>query len=142
MTGDEMRAVCETATASVISESRELLANGHAPAYARYWVRRELRAWGLGGLIDTAELVVSELVSNAVQHGGGESVALSLECSGGSACIRVWDPNGRAMPALLPPDDDDERGRGLVLVDALSAHWGAYRLAAGGKVTFAELRPA
>ena len=72
--------------------------------------------WGLTDLIPTAELLVSELVTNAVRYAQGK-IGLRLVLEGGLV-IEVLDDSA-ALPRLRHPDDDDERGRGLQVVSQL-----------------------
>jgi anti-sigma regulatory factor (Ser/Thr protein kinase) len=93
-----------------------------------------LREWGLNGLAPDSELLVSELVTNAVKATAGRyEAAVRLLLSGDSArvLIEVWDAGPRApAPKDLSehgtPDPQEEGGRGLFLVAALSARWDWY----------------
>ncbi len=102
---------------------------------ARSLIRRPLRRWGLADLIPTAELLVSELVTNAVRYAQGK-IGLRLVLEGGLVC-EVLDDSA-ALPRLRHPDDEDERGRGLQVVSQLSQRWGTRRTVAG-KVVWCEL---
>jgi serine phosphatase RsbU (regulator of sigma subunit) len=102
---------------------------------ARMLVRRRLRRWGLSELIPTAELLASELVTNAVRYAQG-SIALRLVREGGLVC-EVLDDSA-ALPRLRHAGDEDERGRGLQVVSQLAQHWGARRTPSG-KVVWCEL---
>jgi len=102
---------------------------------ARSLIRRPLKRWGLADLIPTAELLVSELVTNAVRYAQGK-IGLRLVLEGGLVC-EVLDESA-ALPRLRHPDDSDERGRGLQVVSQLAQRWGARR-AASGKVVWCEL---
>ena len=102
---------------------------------ARSLVRRPLRRWGLTDLVPTAELLVSELVTNAVRYAQGK-IGLRLVLEGGLVC-EVLDDSA-ALPRLRHPDDSDERGRGLQVVSQLAQRWGARR-AGAGKVVWCEL---
>ncbi|QDY81143.1 ATP-binding protein [Streptomyces qinzhouensis] len=85
--------------------------------------RNELTGWGLAALLDDAELVVSELVTNAVRHGGGTAVTLRVRHTGDAVRIEVTDGNpAAAKPRAAGPDD--ESGRGLGIVAAVSQQWG------------------
>lgn len=87
-----------------------------------------LRHWGVGtsDVAHSVVVVVSELLSNAVRYGEAEAVGLSLTYDSllGKMRIEVNDhtPGARAEPCR--PDDDQEGGRGLFLVDALTTAWG------------------
>jgi serine phosphatase RsbU (regulator of sigma subunit) len=102
---------------------------------ARMLVRRRLRRWGLADLIPTAELLASELVTNAVRYAQG-GIALRLVREGGLVC-EVLDDSA-ALPRLRHASDEDERGRGLQVVSQLAQHWGARRTLSG-KVVWCEL---
>jgi anti-sigma regulatory factor (Ser/Thr protein kinase) len=90
--------------------------------------------WGLNGLASDSELLVSELVTNAVKATAGrDEAAVRLRLSGGSArvLIEVWDADPRApasedLGERGTPDPQQEGGRGLFLVAALSARWDWY----------------
>ncbi|MFJ6565940.1 ATP-binding protein [Streptomyces sp. NPDC091292] len=92
------------------------------PGQARRVVRARLRHWGLDGLVETAQLVTSELVTNAVEHGHG-TVTLRMRHTGGELHIEVTDENP-APAQLQHADDGDLCGRGLFLVAALADAWG------------------
>jgi len=102
---------------------------------ARSLIRRPLRRWGLAELQPTAELLVSELVTNAVRYAQGK-IGLRLILERGLVC-EVLDESA-ALPRLRHPDDSDERGRGLQVVSQLAQRWGARR-AAAGKIVWFEL---
>jgi serine phosphatase RsbU (regulator of sigma subunit) len=102
---------------------------------ARTLIRRPLRRWGLIELLPLAELLVSELVTNAVRYAQGK-IGLRLVLEGGLVC-EVTDDSA-ALPRLRHADDSDERGRGLQVVSQLAQRWGARR-AASGKVVWCEL---
>ncbi|WP_329134207.1 SpoIIE family protein phosphatase [Streptomyces sp. NBC_01476] len=104
-------------------------------AAARELTRRQLAQWGLQRLSDTAELLVSELVTNAIKAASYE-VELRL-MRVGKLLVEVSDDNHN-LPQLQRADADDERGRGLALVSHLSRRWGTSRKAVG-KVVWFEL---
>ncbi len=105
---------------------------------ARRATRDALTAWRLGQLEETAVLLVSELVTNAVRHATG-SAAVILELTSAGTWLRMEvrdaDPNG---PQPRTPADFDESGFGFILVDALADKWGVRQLLAG-KAVWAEL---
>jgi serine phosphatase RsbU (regulator of sigma subunit) len=102
---------------------------------ARGLIRRPLKQWGLTDLQPAVELLVSELVTNAVRYAQGK-IGLRLILEGGLVC-EVLDDSA-ALPRLRHPDDDDERGRGLQVVSQVAQRWGARRSLAG-KVVWCEL---
>lgn len=79
--------------------------------------------WGLDELIDNALLVVSELVTNAIDHGEGRPVRLKVTCSDTELRVEVTDgsPNSACR---REPEQTDESGRGLLLVEECSREWG------------------
>ncbi|MEV6164648.1 SpoIIE family protein phosphatase [Streptomyces sp. NPDC052052] len=100
---------------------------------ARELARDQLLAWDLGELADTAELLVSELVTNALRYGEGE-IRLRLLRDRTLVC-EVWDA-GLVQPRRRRARDTDEGGRGLQLVGLLSAAWGSRRTPRGKTVWF------
>ena len=97
-----------------------------------------LTRWRLTHVEDTAVLLVSELVTNAVRH-ARDTYAIALDLAIGATWLRieVQDADPR-WPKPRTPGRLDESGFGLVLVDALAGNWGA-RETATGKAVWAEL---
>ncbi|WP_220449589.1 ATP-binding protein [Nonomuraea longispora] len=107
---------------------------------ARALVRADLTAWGHDDMIDDCLVIVSELVTNAVVH-GGSAYALRLEDHGGRLYGEVFDP-GDGMPRPRTPAPGTPSGRGLQIVAAIADDWGV-RAADGGKVVwFSVTHPA
>ncbi|MFJ8748364.1 SpoIIE family protein phosphatase [Streptomyces sp. NPDC102441] len=102
-------------------------------ARARELARAQLSAWDLDDLVDTTELLVSELVTNALRYGEGE-IRLRLLRDRTLVC-EVWDA-GLVQPRRRRARDTDEGGRGLQLVGLLSAAWGSRRTPRGKTVWF------
>ncbi|TLS45016.1 PAS domain S-box protein [Streptomyces montanus] len=100
---------------------------------AREYARGQLLSWGLEPLVETAELLVSELVTNALRYGEGE-IRLRLLLDRTMVC-EVWDA-GLVQPRRRRARDTDEGGRGLQLVGLLSAAWGSRRTPRGKTVWF------
>jgi len=118
----------------------------YATAQAREFTRHVIQSWGLAILAEDATLVVSELVTNALRHGvagegedGTEGIELLLCRRAGLIACAVIDP-GANPPRLMPPDHVAETGRGLHVVEALSAAWGWVSLGRQGKAVWATLR--
>ncbi|MFE8920520.1 ATP-binding SpoIIE family protein phosphatase [Streptomyces rochei] len=101
---------------------------------ARAAVREQLHAWGLPHLADTAELLVSEVVTNAVRHARARPVDLRLVRADTLLC--EVDDDDHDLPALRGAGPDDETGRGLRVVSALAREWGASRGRTGKTVWF------
>lgn len=87
--------------------------------------RRALPTWGLAEHAELAELIISELVTNAVVHGSGLiEIRMAYEC--GSFHVYVYD-QGDGQPVRRHPATDWEDGRGLELIDGLVALYGGTR---------------
>jgi serine phosphatase RsbU (regulator of sigma subunit)/anti-sigma regulatory factor (Ser/Thr protein kinase) len=111
----------------------QLPSEARSVARARELVRGQLAAWELGELTDTTELLVSELVTNALRHGEGE-IRLRTLLDRTLVC-EVWDA-GLVQPRRRRARETDEGGRGLQLVGLLSAGWGSRRTSLGKSVWF------
>jgi anti-sigma regulatory factor (Ser/Thr protein kinase) len=109
-----------------------------APGHVRAWVRAALLAWDMSTLAEIAELVVTELVTNAVraserpgrslpyQDGQTPVIGICLLADGARLRIEIWD-QAAGFPVLREADADAECGRGLALVDAMTeGRWGWY----------------
>jgi PAS domain S-box-containing protein len=93
-------------------------------AEARRFVVDRLNTWDVPApVISDVALITSELVTNAMVH-GGSPVELRLERTGSRVVVLVEDDTVGALPAPRRPSDDDEHGRGLHIVEALSDEWG------------------
>ncbi|MFI8087658.1 ATP-binding protein [Streptomyces sp. NPDC086080] len=107
----------------------ELTAHPGSPAQARRLTRARLTGWSVcEDTCDTAELVVSELVTNAIVHTASSHIVCELHDGGDVVRIAVRD-EGCAPDrprANIRQRPEDEHGRGLLLVDALCHSWGAH----------------
>ncbi|WP_181809325.1 ATP-binding SpoIIE family protein phosphatase, partial [Streptomyces shenzhenensis] len=106
-----------------------------APGRARRLTRQALAGWGLEDLSDTAELLVSEIVTNAVRH-ASRPITLRLLHTDVLRC-EVGDDVPQ-LPRLRQAKATDEHGRGLYLVHRLARRWGTTRLGTG-KIVWFEL---
>lgn len=132
-------------TATQISSALEFAPLPTAVPCARLHAIHILREWGLRDLAADAALIVSELITNAIDASAllpdRPPVSLRLLVSEKSLLIEVWDHS----PLDLEPreaDADDESGRGLTVVAALADRWGWERTGHNRKVVWAELAPA
>jgi anti-sigma regulatory factor (Ser/Thr protein kinase) len=120
----------------------ELGALPSAVPCARLHARLLLQEWGLAGLSPDVELLVSELVTNGLQASRSlrhvAPVRMYLPGDAARVLILVWDASLRP-PTRIDPGADTERGRGLLLVEAISSRWGWYpaQEPGGGKVVWA-----
>jgi anti-sigma regulatory factor (Ser/Thr protein kinase) len=105
--------------------SLALLPTVAAARQARRFVVDTLEGWQLASVIERAELLVSELVSNAIRHAGSGSRVLLVD---GPAWVRieVYD-HGPGGAVLRTPGLDELGGRGLLLVQTIADRWGASR---------------
>lgn len=88
-------------------------------------------------VVETAQLLVSELVTNAVAHAG---TRVEVECALTEEGLRVSVCDGSSqLPTPGQPDAWDEQGRGLVLVDTLASRWGTDAHPDNGKAVWFEL---
>jgi anti-sigma regulatory factor (Ser/Thr protein kinase) len=121
---------------------------------ARAFVRQTLRRAGLDQVRHDAELVMSELVTNAVEASGVANVSPSwtelrdvpmievrLRWSGRSVLVEVWDQDPRP-PISRAPTLDAEGGRGLFIVGQLCERWDCFYPRSGGKLVWGELTTA
>ncbi|TRV73347.1 SpoIIE family protein phosphatase [Streptomyces sp. 130] len=104
-----------------------------APGRARRLARRALGRWGLDDLSDSVELLISEVVTNAVRY-AERPVTLRLLRTDTLRC-EVGDDSPQ-LPRQRRAKDMDENGRGLFLVNRLARRWGAIRLSTGKVVWF------
>lgn len=114
--------------------SWELPATAEAPSRARTLTARQLDTWHLSEALFPTELVVSELVTNAVRYGGGP---VRLRLIYDHALICEVSDTGSTSPHLRHARLMDEGGRGLYLVGCLTDRWGT-RYGSGGKTIWAE----
>lgn len=148
-TANRMRG--DSPTCAVRRTSLILGALDGAVPCARLHARQVLWEWGLAAIANTAELLISELVTNGLKAsratGWNPPISFSLRASQAALVIEVWDGNPR--PPAVPDLDDDvppldsEGGRGLFLVATLSQDWGWYPTRnPEGKVTWCQLQTA
>lgn len=131
--------------------SLRLTAVPTAVAVSRMFVRHTLAHWNFEEHTDTATLIMSELVTNAVKASGITSeqpkswqvttehvVGVQLRALEASLYVDVWDASS-ADPIRKNPALEATNGRGLLLVDALAKQRNIYRSPVGGKIVWAEL---
>ena len=110
-----------------------------SPQEARRFVAAHLESLGLHGLVDPVALVADELITNAILHANSPA-NLTLYLREGNLRLEVHD-NSSVMPKPRRPSDHATSGRGLALVEGLSAAWGASPCDDGGKVVWADFTP-
>jgi anti-sigma regulatory factor (Ser/Thr protein kinase) len=107
-----------------------------APRQARAFVASFMKAWGLADLVDRAELLTSEVVTNAIVH-AHSPVRLVVEAQSSSVVVEVKDTAQTQLVAEGEEAAEADHGRGMVLVDALSDRWGWWEEEGGKVVWFA-----
>jgi anti-sigma regulatory factor (Ser/Thr protein kinase) len=117
-----------------------------AVPWARRVLRHMLHEWQMESMADPAALLMSELVTNAVEasagdtgrdHGQLPTIGLAIRLTAASLVLEVWDTSP-LRPVPQKADTAADRGRGLLLIDALADSWG-HRPADGGKIVWCEL---
>ncbi|WP_236257879.1 ATP-binding protein [Streptomyces hygroscopicus] len=125
--------------------SNELEVVGHwahhprAVGQARAELRKALAGWGLVTVEGTAQIVLSELLTNAIRHtrvSAGQEIETRYLCEGDSVRIEVHDASDE-RPELRNPSSEVAHGRGLVLVEALADRWGVTPCPVVGKSVWA-----
>jgi anti-sigma regulatory factor (Ser/Thr protein kinase) len=125
---------------SVIEATTLLPGDVTTPAAARRFVRSALVSVEADPVvIETAELLTTELVTNAIVHAGCKS-HLFIRAAKGVVRVEVTDPDDR-QPSMAAPDIDAPDGRGLVIVNGLASAWGVQPTTEGGKTVWFELSP-
>jgi anti-sigma regulatory factor (Ser/Thr protein kinase) len=119
---------------------RALAADRGQVRVVRQIIRSFLEGWKLSFLSAEAELLATELASNAIVHAGGDSFSFAIEVVGDELLIEVRDQSCRP-PALLDSDPDAEGGRGVLLVAAVAKEWGTH-VTGTGKTTWCSLAAA
>jgi anti-sigma regulatory factor (Ser/Thr protein kinase) len=106
------------------------------PSSAR--LARRLARGAMGGcaepLVETAELLITELISNAVRHASSPPV-MRIDVDSGTVRIAVSDESTKT-PDVRHADPEDEGGRGLLLVESLATSWGWTRTTGGKQIWF------
>ncbi|MGW6714585.1 ATP-binding protein [Streptomyces globisporus] len=117
----------------------QLSATRRGARLARLLATEQLRSWGLP--LEDASLVIGELATNAALHGyvPGRDFRITLSVYDDVLRIEVADTRGDRIPERRDPDADSEGGRGLLLVEALSARWGTEHGPFPRKTVWAEV---
>ncbi|MDQ3764217.1 MAG: ATP-binding protein [Actinomycetota bacterium] len=122
-----------------VRRQRDLPMHNAAPTAARLFVREVCAAWSIPQAVrEIAELVSSELVTNAVEHAHSSS-RLTVTCTGSALRVSVQDYCSTPVPRLRPMDVLAPRGRGLRLVATLAQGWGVDEYP-DGKAIWANLQ--
>ena len=128
--------LARTPAAPLASAQMTLRPEPQQVAVGRRFTRQTLTAWQHTDLADTACLLVSEILTNAVHH-ARQMIGLRLHHTAGEVIAEITDDNTQ-LPQRTLPAAADESGRGLTLVEALAGTWGA-RLSSTGKTVWFTL---
>ena len=111
--------------------------------HVRRLLIRDLAGLGLSGeVMEDAALLVTELVTNAVQYANplpGNVLRVAWDLTGGRLLVQVTDGGGRDAPHRQDAGPRDTRGRGLAIVETLAARWGVDRAVDHLNTVWAEL---
>ena len=118
------------------SHERDWLGAPGDVAAARWFIADRLHGHGLSNVVDDAQLVVSELATNAMVH-AATSFKVSLHAFEQTLLLEVED-GSQVGPSLVATRVLDTNGRGMAIVDLLSRDWGVDTHGAGGKSVWAE----
>lgn len=125
-----------------LTAAYHLPADARSARRARDGLREQLRIWGIDGeLADVAELLASELVTNAVTatlRTDRTDIGFRADLSVGRLRLEVDDASDQ-LPLITHAGEDEECGRGLLLVNALASSWGVIVRGATEKTVWAEL---
>ncbi|WP_405536292.1 ATP-binding protein [Streptomyces sp. NBC_00075] len=135
----------------LLAASLRLVAVPTAVPCSRIFVQHTLSHWHFEEHTDTAALIMSELVTNALRAGGiiddrpksgqitsEHVIGIQLRALETSLYVEVWDRT-EAVPVRQNPGPEAVGGRGLLLVEALAGQWDVFRPVVGGKIVWAEL---
>ncbi|MFI9366087.1 ATP-binding protein [Kitasatospora sp. NPDC053057] len=102
---------------------------------ARFRAAELTEEWGLQPHADDVQLILSEVLTNAVRHGAGRQVAVSYHLDAARLRVEVRD-QGDAIPCPRSADGEAEDGRGLMIVQGLASRWGVNDRVIGKAVWF------
>lgn len=121
---------------SSLSAGFELLPVPVSVPTARHVVVELLRAWQVPHDLDDAALLITELVSNVIDHVAGEAtLTIQVESSGNWLRLGVVDGSA-VLPVVQELDDDRPRGRGLRMLQLIAVRWGSEEVRGGKRVWF------
>ncbi|MFE6163860.1 ATP-binding protein [Streptomyces sp. NPDC056486] len=141
--GDRSAAPTRSGKATAVKHSHERAFTTHpaSVAVARKFVADALSDWQLSGQLDEASVCVSELATNAIEHGNPAAHEFLVRLAFDDTRLRLEvcdDSNG--MPEVQHATSDDPNGRGLFLVAALADDWGIAGKSGPGKAVWAEFK--
>jgi len=132
--------VLDLVHATLPARHQTLEANLASGATARRFMEETLHRWSCGDLLDVVNLLVSELVTNAVEHGGSEA-DVSVALTPTALRVEVADSDEHLPAPSSAVDEWDTSGRGLAFVATMSQAWGVQPVRGGKVVWFEVARP-
>lgn len=127
--------VLELADSALAEARSRMKGEPVSPRHARRFVDETLRHWDCGADLDLVELLVSELVTNAVIHAKSDVEVVVQMTPRNTLRVEVIDQSD-AMPIVRTPEAADSSGRGLGLVETLASDWGVDSRGSGKVVWF------
>jgi len=115
---------------------RTVRCDGEGPATARRFVSDTMRTWGCDDLIADAELLVSEAVTNSVEHSEQSHAVVDLLASGDTIRVDVSDTGAAKAVEQRTPEAGRPGGFGLAIIDSVATRWGVEPSRAGKSVWF------
>jgi anti-sigma regulatory factor (Ser/Thr protein kinase) len=120
--------------AELVSRAVTLSPVPESVAAGRQWSRETIADWKLDEVANVAAQLVSELVTNSVEHAQTECVCLTLTHAEATLWIDVSDDDAATLPTRRRARPDDIRGRGLTIIEAISDRWGVCVTGSGKSV--------
>ncbi|MEU0694544.1 ATP-binding protein [Streptomyces niveus] len=115
--------------------TQTLPCSARSAVLARSLVRTALDTWGLDHLTDAAALIVTELVSNSVNHTHTRTIQVTVSRPGKLFVRVAVADDSKSIPTIrVQADHHEEAGRGLAIIEALTWRWGTDLLPAGKRV--------
>jgi GAF domain-containing protein/anti-sigma regulatory factor (Ser/Thr protein kinase) len=122
-----------------VRENFVLPAEPSSAGAARAELNKILHSCGAAPEVEVAQLLVTEVVANAIRHAEGERVELAVSIDDAAVRVEVGDEGDSDPVPGPPPGIEDPGGRGLMIVEALASRWGYERRPDGGKRVWFEL---
>jgi DNA-binding NarL/FixJ family response regulator len=121
-------------TEAACSVAAQLAPAVTSPGDARRLASRTIERWGRDDLQETVRLLVSEVVTNAIQHGEGD-IEMAIRLTDAGVRVEVHDTSA-VLPAVAHRGIEAPTGRGLAIVETLASRWGARTCEVGKSVWF------
>jgi anti-sigma regulatory factor (Ser/Thr protein kinase) len=125
-----------TATPAMERQTFRVRPEPHAVPYARERVVELAEPFVEGARIGDLRLVISEVITNAVRHGGDDDMLVAVTPKPGFLCVQVTDTGDGFAPRPRAFKPDDDGGFGLFLVERLTRRWGLTREDSNTRVWF------